>query len=113
MNNIMSKVLGVLFLILGYKIIILQNFSGELITYSFLDNYIYFFIGFILFYIGYLFLNYKKLDYSNLECSKCPQCKEIFNYNKLKKMKCTYCDDIDTIDIEEYYKKCPEELGKN
>ncbi len=61
-------------------------------------------IGIILFYIGY------KSKEKQEKYSKCPKCKEVFNYNELEKGKCKYCKDIETIELEEYYKKYPEEL---
>lgn len=42
----------------------------------------------------------------------CPNCKETFNYDDLKKGKCPYCKDVDTVDIEQYYKDNPEEKEK-
>jgi len=42
--------------------------------------------------------------------SICPNCKESFNYHELKDGKCKYCEDVDTIDTEKYYKEHPEEL---
>ena len=40
----------------------------------------------------------------------CPKCKESFNYHELKDGKCKYCEDVDTIDTQKYYKEHPEEL---
>jgi uncharacterized membrane protein len=37
--------------------------------------------------------------------SICPKCNESFTYNDLKNGKCLYCENIDTIGIEEYYKE--------
>jgi hypothetical protein len=42
----------------------------------------------------------KKIEYSI-----CPNCEESFIYKELNDGKCKYCDDIDTVDIKEYYKK--------
>lgn len=42
----------------------------------------------------------KKIIYSI-----CPNCKETFTYEDLENGKCIHCKDVDTIDIEEYYKK--------
>ncbi len=47
-----------------------------------------------------------------IEYSKCPKCKRTFNYQDLNNGQCYKCKNIDTIDIEEYYKKYPEELEK-
>lgn len=42
--------------------------------------------------------------------TKCPKCKESFSYIELKDGKCKYCENVDSIEIDEYYKKYPEEL---
>ena len=42
--------------------------------------------------------------------TKCPNCKEVFNYNELKDGKCKNCKDVETVDLEEYFKKYPDEL---
>ncbi len=66
-------------------------------------------INFIL--IGISFLTIGFFQSSEPEkYTKCPRCKEVFNYNELEKEKCKYCKDIETIEVEEYYKKYPEEL---
>jgi hypothetical protein len=44
--------------------------------------------------------------------TKCPNCKEVFNYNELINGKCKNCKDVDTIDLDEYFEKYPEELEK-
>ncbi len=59
---------------------------------------------------GILFLYVSKKIKKPEKYSKCPRCKESFNYNELEKGKCKYCKDIETIELEEYYKKYPEEL---
>ena len=71
----------------------------------------------LLFGMYCLFIAYKiyirdknKPKLKKLEHSKCPNCKESFNYAELKNGKCKYCDEKDTIEIDEYYKKYPEEL---
>jgi len=46
-----------------------------------------------------------KQKVKTIECSICPKCKETFNYDELEDGKCKYCEDIDTIDMEEYYKE--------
>lgn len=42
--------------------------------------------------------------------TKCPNCKEVFNYNELKDGKCKNCKDVETVDLEEYFKQYPDEL---
>ena len=69
-------------------------------------------ISVFLFILGlYFLINLKKIKVDDEEkISKCPNCKESFNYAELKNGKCKYCDEKDTIEIDEYYKKYPEEL---
>jgi hypothetical protein len=50
-----------------------------------------------------LIINYKYIKSYEEKYTICPKCKESFNYNDLKNGKCLYCENIDTIDIEEYY----------
>lgn len=68
------------------------------------EAFIWLFSGFICIYIA------RRLKEKEEKISKCPKCKETFNYNELEDGKCKYCKDIDTIDIDEYYEKFPEEL---
>ena len=63
---------------------------------------LFFSFGIFLIYIGV-----KKQKQNKF--TKCPNCKESFNYSELKDGKCKYCKDIDTVDIEEYYKNNPDE----
>ncbi|MCT7610324.1 hypothetical protein N5U14_05655 [Aliarcobacter butzleri] len=65
-----------------------------------------------LYFFNKLFISIRNKDKLNkkLQYSKCPKCKEVFNYNELKDGKCKYCKDIDTIDIEEYFKQYSNEL---
>ncbi len=69
-------------------------------------------LGIVLIYLGiFLFYSeYKNKAIIKIQYSKCPRCKESFNYNELENGKCKYCKDIETIELEEYYKKYPEEL---
>ena len=43
------------------------------------------------------------------EFTKCPKCKKSYNYSDTIKGKCPKCN-IDTIEIEKYYKQFPSEL---
>ncbi len=56
-------------------------------------------IGLFFIYMGY------KSKEKQEKYTKCPKCKEVFNYKELEKGKCKYCEDIETIEIGEYYKK--------
>lgn len=42
--------------------------------------------------------------------TKCPNCKEVFNYNELINGKCKNCKDVETVDLDEYFKQYPDEL---
>lgn len=61
-------------------------------------------IGLII-YIVYLV----KLNTKIPEFIKCPKCKKSYNYGDTIKGKCPKCN-IDTIEIEKYYKQFPDEL---
>ena len=97
--------IGVFFIIegiislMGYKIFLKYSSWTNISTTGSLYLII---IGFGLIYFGYF--QRKKIEFSI-----CPNCKESFNYNELKNGKCKYCEDVDTIDIEEYYKNNPDE----
>ena len=75
----------------------------------------YFYDGFIILIIGTIYFKYiepklpKSKEIKEFNFSICPNCKESFTYSELKDGKCKYCDDVDTIDIEEYYKNNPDE----
>jgi hypothetical protein len=82
---------GVLGLIYGK--ILLRHWHNT----SIVESLVWIVSGLIFFYLG---LN--SLDKKNYTI--CPKCKESFNYSDLENGKCLYCENIDTIDIEEYYK---------
>ncbi len=42
--------------------------------------------------------------------NSCLNCKRVVKADELENGKCKYCKDIETIEVEEYYKKYPEEL---
>lgn len=104
----MNKFLGVMFIFIGLKVLILNDFSGNWGSYKFSDYYLFIPVSFLLFYVGYLFIRYNPKE-KNEKYTKCPTCKETFTYNELEKGKCKNCKDVDTIELEEYYKKYPEE----
>ncbi len=60
---------------------------------------------------GDLDLYIKKRWNTYLESQKsCPNCKKVVKADELENGKCKYCKDIETIEVEEYYKKYPEKL---
>ncbi len=104
-----NKLLGISLIFLGLKVLIIRDFSGNWGEYKFSYFYLHVPVSFLLFYIAYLFIKYSRKEKQE-KYSKCPRCKESFNYNELEKGKCKYCKDIETIELEEYYKKYPQEL---
>ncbi len=77
-------------------------------TYPTMSNKIgYLYIGIIFFILGYFFKNKNK----SIEFSICPKCKETYTYKDLKDGKCPHCKNIDTIDIEKYYKDKKDKIN--
>ena len=67
------------------------------------ESYVYLLFGIILFYIAIT------IKESDLKYSKCPKCKESYDYYALNKGVCPTCN-IKTIDLDIYFEKFPEEL---
>ena len=64
----------------------------------------------ILFGLMIIYREYKKYIRGYIiEFSKCPECKEIFTYSKLKDGKCKNCKYVDTVDLAVYFEQFPEE----
>ena len=108
MFNIFSGIILILFAIATYKSGTFSPYWGE---YDFKLGLLKYPLSFIMFGYGiWMIINYKTIkinDENNYTI--CPNCKESFTYSELKDGKCKYCDDVDTIDIEEYYKNNPDE----
>ncbi|QOG12852.1 hypothetical protein [Arcobacter sp. FWKO B] len=68
-----------------------------------IETLFWFLSGIVFLYLAY---NLKEKPQKH---SKCPICKETFNHHELENGKCPYCKDVDTVDIEEYYKEYPKE----
>ncbi len=60
--------------------------------------------------IGILFITYYFIKSEKEKYTKCPKCKEVFNYKELINGKCKNCKDVDTVDLDEYFEKYPDEL---
>lgn len=102
---------GIIFILFSLAI-----YSSEIIT-SYKASYIElgllkYPLSFITFFYGiWLIVHYKRIQLDEEEKHTiCPNCKETFNYNELKDGKCKYCEDVDTIDTQKYYKEHPEEI---
>lgn len=99
--------IGILFIfegiisLFGYKIFLKYSGWTDIST----NGSIYLLIVGIFLCI-YGFLKQEKKE----KYTKCPNCKEVFNYNELKDGKCKNCKDVETVDLEEYFKKYPDEL---
>jgi hypothetical protein len=105
----MNKIAGIMAIILGLKVLLIQNFSGAWSSYDFSSGFLFIPVSFLLFYVGYLFIRYNPKEKKE-KYTKCPNCKEVFNYGELINGKCKNCKDVDTIDLDEYFKKYPDEL---
>ena len=102
MNKFYSYLSGVIFVIIGLLsllgIKVPSKISG-FIEPSFNYGINSMLIGMFFLLLGY-FLKEKKQEYTI-----CPKCEETFNYDELEDGKCKYCEDVDTIDMEDYYKE--------
>lgn len=79
---------------------------------NFSDNYFNIVLGvpLIVFSLYIVFVKVKYINKKQIEFSKCPKCKESYAYGELTNGKCKKCKNIDTIDIEEYYKNNTKSL---
>ncbi len=113
-NNYLNFLLAIIFIgeailsLFGFKVY--SKYHGGFIELSTVGICISLIIGISFLYF---WIKNKKEQQYDIKYSKCPKCKESFNYSELEKGKCKYCKDVDTIDIEEYYKKYPEELEES
>jgi hypothetical protein len=72
------------------------------------DGFVFILLGAI--YLKYIAPKFSKNQPKPSQYTKCPNCKEVFNYNELKDGKCKNCKDVDTVDLDEYFKQYPDEL---
>lgn len=101
---------GLLSIIGGIRIIRFKVFEFRYMDPLYLGEYSNY-IGFIIILFGLLLIYYSFVGNNHkIEFSKCPKCKESFNYYELDNGKCNYCEEVDTIDIDKYYEKYPEEI---
>ena len=106
----MNYIASILCITLGIKIFISKNFSGRGIDINLSQNYLYIIIGIFFISLGFLIIYATIKDNKNpkpqTEHTICPTCKQTYNFTDLKDGKCPTCD-IDTIEIEHYYKDNP------
>jgi|GEM_PF-892145 len=88
----------------------LSALYGRTLYYSTIKERIMF--GLIELSIGIILYMYQRYlgKQKIIEFSKCPRCKEVFHYWELEEGKCKNCKNTDTIDLEKYFKKYPNEL---
>jgi hypothetical protein len=103
---IIDYLFSCILILTGYFILTRKEFHWKGMIINISNHYLYIIVGGTILILGFLWLysSYKlkqKKEYFTI----CPKCKESFNYNDLKNGKCLYCENIDTIDIEEYYKE--------
>ncbi len=108
MNKLFYLISGVAFIIGGIGVINTKTYRFNYYTPLELGNYSMI-IGLFIIFIGFTLVYLFYISKQNIEFSKCPKCKTSYRYETLKDGICQICD-IKTIEIDEYYKKYPEEL---
>ena len=104
-------ILSIFMFYMTYQIVLIRVFPMKGVIANFSSPYLYIPSGILFLIVGIIFLYLAfKIKEPKEKITKCPKCKEVFNYNELKDGKCKYCKDVDTIDIEEYFKQYPNEL---
>lgn len=109
---IFDRLFAFILLLAGLIIFQTKRFSWKNMNLDFSNNYSYMYIGLGLILFGLIWfyttfkssINYKK----KIEFSKCQKCKTNYTYSDLKGGICPTCN-IKTIDIEEYFKKYPND----
>ena len=110
-NKLMQIILSMLIFFIAYKIFVVKVFSQRWMTVDVSSPYLYIPFGSLFLFVGILILiDALKIKQKTPQYTKCPNCKEVFNYNELTNGKCKNCEDIDTIDLDEYFEKYPDEL---
>ncbi len=110
-NKLMQIILSILIFFIAYKIFVVRVFSQRWMTVDVSSPYLYIPFGSLFLVVGILILiDALKIKQKKIQYTKCPNCKEVFNYNELKDGKCKNCKDVETVDLEEYFKKYPDEL---
>lgn len=71
---IISKVSGILLILVGLKVFYLKSWIGNWTSYDFSNNYLYLIVGSLCIYVGVLCLKVKA-PIKQTSYSKCPKCK--------------------------------------
>ena len=111
----MDRFTAFLFIILGISLMFIDEYNFRGVILKVVDYPIIKLFGVIIsISFLYIFFKLKKVEQKDFiktpQYTKCPNCKEVFNYNELKDGKCKNCKDVETVDLEEYFKKYPDEL---
>ena len=104
MNKIIYFVAFNIFVVWGISIIRTKSFYYRYHSSVYIGEFSnYFGILIIIFglYFLYLFFTFKP---QKQKYTICPNCQESYDYKNLDNGKCKYCDNVDTVDIEKYYK---------
>lgn len=110
MNKLLYVIFSSVLIIGGIRVINTKTYEFryysalELGEYSLPIGLIIIILGLLVLYYGYIFREQK------VKYSKCPKCKKSYNYSELKDGMCPTCN-VKTIDMDEYFKKFPEELN--
>jgi len=113
----MDRFTIIIFILLGFSFLFMEEYSFRGVVLQ-TENYPSFkVVGVLIILIGlYILLKIntknKNMEKTHDSYTICPKCKETFNYTELENGKCKYCKDIDTVDIEQYYKDNSEEKEK-
>lgn len=107
---------AMLFLMLSHKVFVTKTYyaRGGLIDFEMFNLYIPVSILCLLVSLSFFYLAFRPKTHIKPYIDpdkgvKCPKCKKSYNYKDTNKGKCPTCN-IDTIDIDDYYKKFPKEL---
>lgn len=117
LNRIGFFILGIMCIMVGNVIFATKKYSKNSIEHDFsnLENfYIIPAMSITLFGVAVLYLAFRPKTHIKPYIDpdkgvKCPKCKKSYNYKDTNKGECPTCK-IDTLDIDTYYEKYPEEL---
>ena len=108
MNNLIYLIGAISFFIGGLQILKTKQYSfryAQPLNLGVYANFIGMFVILISFAFFYIYFK-NKIIKSTPTHTICPTCKQTYNFTDLKDGKCPKCN-IDTVDIEKYYKDNP------